>query len=391
MISPVELNQLEDRHSSGAYLKRDLQIVRGAGARLWDADGNEYVDLVGGQGSGNLGHAHPAILQALREQSEQLMICNELFHNPVRARYQAELCRASKMDRVFLCNSGAEANEGAIKFARILTGRTKIIATMRGFHGRTNGALSATWNKAYRKPFEPLLPDVTHVPYNKIEKLEAAIDDSTAAVLLEAVQGEGGVHPAADGYLKAVKELCEAHGALLIIDEVQTGFGRTGTLFAHFQDDAQPDMMTNAKSIAGGIPMGAVLLREGLGPIAPGAHGSTFGGNPLACAAGLATLDVLENSGMVENAYEHGAELRQYFEENLSPDIVREVRGRGYMFGIELRTKITGLLPALQEQGIVALPAGITVLRLLPPLVIERSELERVAEIIVDVVNSQEI
>ncbi len=391
MITTTDFNQLEDAHSSGVYIKRDLQIVRGEGATLWDADGNQYIDLVGGQGAGNLGHKHPAILDAIQAQAQQLIVCNELFHNPVRATYQAELCKVANMERVFLCNSGAEANEGAIKFARILTGRTKIIATMRGFHGRTNGALSATWNKAYRKPFEPLLPDVMHVPYNKAERMEKAIDDSTAAVLLEAVQGEGGVHPAEVGYLRAVKELCDEHGALFIIDEVQTGFGRTGTLFAHFQDEVQPDILTLAKSIAGGVPMGAILLRDGLGPIPPGTHGSTFGGNPLACATGLATLDVLQNSGIVEHAYQHGAEMRAYFQEKLSPDIVRDVRGRGYMFGIELRTKITHVLPALQQRGVVALPAGSTVLRLLPPLVIEPTDLEHAAEIIVDVVNQQEI
>lgn len=391
MISSTQLNELEQAHSSGAYIKRNLQIVRGDGATLWDSEGNSYIDLVGGQGAGNLGHRHPAILEAIRAQSEELIVCNELFHNPVRARYQAELCVAANMERVFLCNSGAEANEGAIKFARLLTGRTKIIATMRGFHGRTNGALSATWNKAYRQPFEPLLPDVVHVPYNKIDRMEKMLDDTTAAVLIEAVQGEGGVHPAEPGYLKAVKELCDKHGALLIIDEVQTGFGRTGTLFAHFQDDVQPDIMTVAKSIAGGVPMGAVLLRKGLGPVQPGTHGSTFGGNPLACAAGLATLNVLQNTDLVENAFKHGAELREYFRQNLSEDIVREVRGRGYMFGIELRTKITGVLPALQARGVVALPAGITVLRLLPPLVITKPDFEKAAEIIVDVVNAQEV
>lgn len=391
MISSTQLNELEQAHSSGAYIKRNLQIVRGDGATLWDSEGNSYIDLVGGQGAGNLGHRHPAILEAIRAQSEELIVCNELFHNPVRARYQAELCAAANMERVFLCNSGAEANEGAIKFARLLTGRTKIIATMRGFHGRTNGALSATWNKAYRQPFEPLLPDVVHVPYNKIDRMEKMLDDTTAAVLIEAVQGEGGVHPAEPGYLKAVKELCDKHGALLIIDEVQTGFGRTGTLFAHFQDDVQPDIMTVAKSIAGGVPMGAVLLRKGLGPVQPGTHGSTFGGNPLACAAGLATLNVLQNTDLVENAFKHGAELREYFRQNLSEDIVREVRGRGYMFGIELRTKITGVLPALQARGVVALPAGITVLRLLPPLVITKPDFEKAAEIIVDVVNAQEV
>jgi acetylornithine/LysW-gamma-L-lysine aminotransferase len=284
----LTINTLEDVYSSGVYLKRDVQIIRGEGAALYDDQGKRYIDCVGGQGAANLGHCHPAIVAAITRQASELLSCPELFHNPIRAQYQAALCHAANMPRVFLCNSGAEAIEAALKFARLSTGRTGFISAMRGFHGRTMGALSATWEKTYREPFLPLIPNVTHVPYNNLERLQEALNANTAAVLLEVVQGEGGVHPAQAGYLRAVQDLCHTNGALLILDEVQTGFGRTGYLFAHQHDNVQSDLLCLAKSIAGGLPMGAVLIGERVGQLNPAMHGSTFGGNPLACAAALA-------------------------------------------------------------------------------------------------------
>jgi LysW-gamma-L-lysine/LysW-L-ornithine aminotransferase len=381
----TDLNLLEDQHTSGTYVKRNLQIVRGEGARLFDEKGNSYIDLVGGQGSANLGHSHPAIVGAIQKQAAELMVCNEIFHNPVRAQYQAALCEAAGMPRVFLCNSGAEANEAALKIARFVTGRTGLVAAMRSFHGRTMGVLGTTWEKRYREPFAPLLPDITHVPYNNLEKLEAALNPNTAAVILETVQGEGGVHPAQPGYLKAVKELCERNGSLLIIDEVQTGFGRTGTLFAHLQDDVRPDIMTVAKSIAGGLPMGATLFGEKIGALPTASHGSTFGGSPLACAAATAALEVYQTSGLMERAYTLGEQVREHLRQNLPSAAYREVRGRGFMFGIELRDKVAPILAALQERGVVALPAGMTVLRLLPPLVITDEDLWAAIEIVEEV------
>jgi LysW-gamma-L-lysine/LysW-L-ornithine aminotransferase len=386
----IDLGALEQTHTSGAYRKRDLQIVRGEGAYLEDADGRRYIDCVGGQGAANLGHAHPAVVEAIRQQAGELIACPELFHNPIRARYQAELCRAAEMPRVFLCNSGAEAVEAALKFACIATGRTGIVATMRGFHGRTLGALSTTWEKAYRQPFQSLLPAVTHVPYNNLERLASAVDDNTAAVIVEVVQGEGGVHPAAEGYLAAVRDLCHERGALLILDEVQTGFGRTGWLFAHQYDGVRPDLLCLAKSIAGGMPMGAVLLGERVGEIPPATHGSTFGGNPLACAAALATLDVLQNSDLIPRVRGLGEQVMNYLRENLSPQAARDVRGRGLMIGVELRGKVAPVLRALQERGVLALPAGAAVLRLLPPLVIAEDDLWQAAEIVIEVLNSDE-
>jgi len=390
----TNVNELEDQHSSGAYLKRDITIVRGAGATLWDDRGNAYIDCVGGQGAANLGHCHPAVLEAIARQSAELITCPELFHNPLRAEYQATLCAAAEMPRAFLCNSGTEANEAALKIARLKTGRTGIIATMRGFHGRTMGALSATWNKEYREPFQPLIPNVTHVPYNNIDKLREALNADSAAVIIEVVQGEGGVHPAQDGYLQMVQAACHANGTLLIIDEVQTGFGRTGYLFAHQRDGVQPDLLTVAKSMAGGIPMGAVLIGERVGELPPGTHGSTFGGNPLACAAGLAVLKELttENTEDTENLVTRarvlGEQVVNHLRANLSENAAREVRGRGFMIGIELRGKAAPILKALQERGVLALPAGPSVLRLLPPLVISDDDLWRAVTIIEETLNN---
>jgi acetylornithine/LysW-gamma-L-lysine aminotransferase len=384
----LNLNELEDQYTSGVTVKRDIQIVRGEGAILFDADGNRYVDFVGGQGAANVGHGHLTVVAAIQEQSAMLISCPEFFHNPIRAEYQAALCQAAGMERVFLCNSGAEAVEAAIKFACLSTGRTGIISTMRGFHGRTIGALSTTWNKTYREPFAALLPDVDFVPYNNIERMNSALNENVAAVVLEVVQGEGGVHPADTGYLSAVQALCRENGTLLIIDEIQTGFGRTGSLFAFQDEDIQPDLVCLAKSIGGGIPMGAVLIGEQVGDLPPATHGSTFGGNPLACAAGLAVLEVLQSTDLISQVRERGTAIIDYLRQYLSDTVVRDVRGRGLLIGIELRGKVAPILRALQEQGILALPAGATVLRLLPPLVIRDEDLWGSIETIVGVINN---
>ncbi len=390
----VDTVSLEQSHTSGAYLKRDIQIVRGEGAYVWDAFGNRYIDCVAGQGSANLGHCHPAVVATIQQQAAELIACTEAFYNPVRARYQAELCRAADMPRVFLCNSGAEAIEGALKIARLKTGRTGIIAAMRGFHGRTMGALSTSWEKSYREPFQPLIPGVVHVPYNNVDRLREALNDTIAAVLLEPVQGEGGVHPAQDGYLQAVQALCHANGSLLILDEIQTGFGRTGYLFGHQYDGVQPDLMCLAKSIAGGLPMGAVLMGEQVGELPSASHGSTFGGNPLACAAGLAVLEVLnhrdaENTeiDLIARARVLGEQVMAHLSEYLPEKAVREVRGRALMIGIELRGKVAPMLKMLQARGVLALPAGPGVLRLLPPLVISDDDLLQAVTIIEEVLN----
>lgn len=368
----------EQQHETGLYPKRPVAIVRGLGARLWDADGNEFIDCVGGQGAANLGHGNPAVLAAIQQQSERLLSCPEIFHNDTRAAYLAELADALPFPaRIFFCNSGAESIEAGLKFARLLTERTKVIAAMRGFHGRTMGALSATWDPKYREPFAPLVPDFAHVAYDNLAALEAAVDDSTAAVLLEPIQGEGGVRPASPGYLAGARSICDQHGALLIIDEVQTGFGRTGRLFAIEHSGVTPDILMLAKSIAAGLPFGAVAVHERHGPLPPGSHGTTFGGSPLLCAAASAALREMRVHDLPREAAEKGAWLLEQLRALNLPK-VREVRGLGLLVGLELKERVQPYLSALLEHGVLALPAGPTVLRLLPPLVITYEELETV-------------
>lgn len=374
----MNILELEAKHSSGVYAKQPIAFVRGQGAILWDADGNEYIDCSSGHGAANLGHAHPKVAAAIAEQAGRLITLFETFPNDQRAALMEKLTALTPgLDRVFFCNSGTESVEAAIKFARLSTGRSRIVAAMRGFHGRTMGSLSATWNKKYREPFLPLVPDFQHVSYNNIEALDKAVTDTTAAVLLEVVQGEGGVYPVAPAFLEAARRICSSRGALLIIDEVQTGFGRTGRLFAYQRYGITPDLLCCAKSLAGGLPMGAVLIGEQVKNLVPGAHGSTFGGNPLACAAAIAALSVIEDEDLAGQAEEKGAYLMQKLKAIPCANI-REVRGLGLMIGIELKQKVTPYLKALQEKRIIALNAGLTVIRLLPPLVITYEQLDRV-------------
>jgi acetylornithine/LysW-gamma-L-lysine aminotransferase len=385
--SSEEIQEKENTYTSGVYSKRKVAIVRGQGAHLWDADGKEYIDCVGGQGAGNIGHANPAVAEAIYKQAMTIISCPEMFYNDQRALLEEKLCGITGMAHVFLCNSGTEAVEAGIKFAKLLTGRTGIIAAMRGFHGRTYGALSATWEKKYRAPFEPLVPNYSHIPYNDLEALKQAVTDQTAAVILEVVQGEGGVNPGKEEFLLGAQEICHQNGALFIIDEVQTGFGRTGKMFAHQHYGLQPDILCVAKSIGGGIPMGAALLSASMKELQPPVHGSTFGGNPLACAASLAAINFMEENHLPE----HAAELGEWFKAQLATiqsPLIREVRGKGLMVGIELKQKVTPYLQKLMDKGVMALPAGLTVMRFLPPLVVTQSELEIVVAKVREVLTS---
>jgi acetylornithine/LysW-gamma-L-lysine aminotransferase len=369
----------EDSFDSHLFSKQPLALVRGEGARLWDAGGREYIDCVGGHGVAVVGHANPAVHQAITEQAQRLLSCPNGFYNDQRAALLAELVRIapSGLERAFLCNSGTEAVEAAFKFARIATGHSKIVATMRGFHGRTLGALSATWRKEYRQPFEPLVPGFEFVPYNRLERMEKVVDNETAAVILEVVQGEGGVIPGDAEYLQGVQELCREHGALFIVDEVQTGFGRTGRMFASQLHQLQPDLMCLAKGIAGGLPMGAVLLSPRVGELPRKAHGTTFGGNPLCCAAALATIHYIEANDLVQRAASLGARFVDGLQAIRSPQ-VRDVRGVGLMVGVELKGRCAPYLAALTERGVLALSAGANVIRFLPPLVISEADIDTV-------------
>ena len=375
---------LEQRYELSVYPRRDIVLVSGKGARLYDEQGREYIDCASNVGVSNIGHGHVAVAKAIYEQYLALGNCYSMFYNPVRARLAEKLAKLApgNLNRVFFCNSGAEAIEGALKFARSTTGRPEIISAMRGFHGKTMGALAATWGPEYQKPFAPMMPGIKHVPFNNFAKLETALSEETAAVLLEIVQGEGGVRIGDKDYFRQVRELCNSKGVMLIIDEVQTGFGRTGAMFA-CEQFVTPDLLCLAKSLAGGIPMGAVLCNDGI-KVPVKSHTSTFGGNPTACAAALASLEVIEQEGLIENAETLGNYLMEQLR-GIESKKIREVRGLGLMIGIELKEKAGPYVQRLMEKGVIVLLAGATVIRLLPPLVISREEIDTVVSVLEEI------
>jgi len=385
----MDFYEIETKYGAGVYAKQELSIVRGQGASLFDVDGNEYLDCSSGHGVANLGHAHPKVAQAIAEQAATLITLFESFPNDKRAALMEKMVTLMPgLERVFFCNSGTEAVEAALKFARLSTERANIVATMRAFHGRTFGALSATFNKKYRRGVEPLVPGFSHVPYNNIEALASAVDDETAAVILEVIQGEGGVYPAEVEYIQAARRICDEKGALLIVDEIQSGFGRTGRMFAVEHFDVTPDLLCCAKSLAGGVPMGAVLIGEKVKNLSPGVHATTFGGNPLSCAAGIAAISAIEEEDLAGQAAEKGAYLMEKLGQ-IDSALIREVRGMGLMIGIELKQKVAPYLNALQEHNIITLNAGMTVLRLLPPLVISYEQIDRLVAALEEVLSTE--
>jgi acetylornithine aminotransferase len=354
-----------------------LTLVRGDGANVWDADGNSYLDLVSGIAVNALGHAHPAIIAAVTEQIAVLGHTSNLYVNQPTVDLAEALLDVAGLTgnaKVFFCNSGAEANEAAFKLTR-LTGRGKVIACDGAFHGRTMGALTLTGQPTKSTPFEPLIPGVTHIPYGDTEALRSAVDGETAAVFLEPVIGEGGVIPAPDGYLQAAREITSAAGALLVLDEVQTGIGRLGSWFAFQQAGIMPDVITLAKGLGGGLPLGAVI---GVGPAAdlftPGHHGSTFGGNPVCCAAGLAVLRTIAADKLCEHAAAVGKDIATGVEA-LDHPLVSGVRGAGLLLGITLREPVAKTVAAVAEKaGYLINPVAADVIRLAPPLVIEHDQ-----------------
>jgi predicted acetylornithine/succinylornithine family transaminase len=383
---------LEDTYEAQTYAKRPVVIVRGKGALVWDTEGREYIDCVAGHGVGITGHCHPKVVEAIKNQAEKLITCSGILYNDVRAELVEKITKIvpKGLTRTFLSNSGAEAVECAIKLARKYTGKKEIIAMTKGFHGRTLGALSATWEKKYREPFEPLVPGFTHVKFGDAEEVREAINENTAAVLVEPVQGEAGVNPAPNGYLEELRDICDEKNVLLIFDEVQTGFGRTGEMFACMHWKVTPDIMAVAKGIAGGVPMGATIAREEvMGSLKESEHASTFGGNPLACAAANAAIDVIIEEKLPQRSKELGLRLKNKLEIiGEKSKIVKEVRGLGLMIGIDLRFRVKDYVVKSLEKGLLVLTSGLTTLRLLPPLVIEKEQVDKTAEILAEVLET---
>ncbi len=376
----------EDNYLASVYQRFPVQIIRGKGAKVWDVDGKEYIDCMAGYGVAIVGHCNDRVVNAIKEQADRLLVCHPSCYNDTRLKFLKKLVSMAPdgLSKAFLCNSGAEAIEASIKFARKYTSRHGMIAMVGSFHGKTMGALSLTYSPKYRKPFEPLLDGIKFVPFGDIKRLEEAIDDTIAAIILEPIQGEGGIHLPPDDYLSNVRMLCNKHNILLIFDEIQSGLGRTGRLWACENWNVTPDILCIAKGIAGGVPMGAVLAkREIMDSLSIGEHSSTFGGNPLASAAGHATLEALTNDGLIENASRVG----KVFKDGLlaikdKHKIVREVRGLGLMLGMELRFDVRDVLLDGIKNGLLMLYSGKNVIRLLPPLVIDEDLILKALDII---------
>jgi predicted acetylornithine/succinylornithine family transaminase len=369
----TDLQALERDHLVPAYARLPVDFVRGAGALLWDAEGNEYLDFQTGLAVNSLGHCHPAVVEAIREQAERLIHVGNLFYSEPSLRLAKRLAESSLGGKVHFANSGTEANEAALKLARKAKQQGTIVSVHRGFHGRTYGSLSATPQESKQAPFAPLVPGFVSVDPTA-EAIVAAVDDQTAAVILEPVQGESGVYVLGDDVLRAAREACDAHGAALIFDEVQCGLGRTGTLWAYQHSGVVPDLMTVAKALGGGLPIGALVTGERMADVfAAGDHGSTFAGGPVQCAAGLAVLDIIDDEALLARVRELGEHLRHAVAELAG---IGEVRGRGLMIAFEL---VDGGAPdfvtrALAEERIVLNATSPTTVRLLPPLIIDRAQ-----------------
>lgn len=383
--SNQELLQREAEHSSGLW-DPAVSFTHGEGIFIWDADGKRYYDCMAGIAVASLGHGHPRLVQAISDQAARLIICSQSHGNDTRTEFLEELFRFVKppLQRAFMASSGSEVNEAALKWARAATGRSHFVAARKGFAGRTMGALSLTWEPKYREPFMPTGTPVTFVDYNDSAALEAAVTDETAAVLLEPLQGEGGIHEADSEFVAAARRATSERGALLIIDEIQTGAGRTGTFLASETWPIEPDMVTMAKGLGGGVPIGVLLMTDAVAKSMPaGGHGTTFGGNALASAAGRAVLREFRNEGLLE----HVADVGQYFRERLAaldPAKVRTVRGRGLLIGFELREPAAAFSAALLEKGVLTVGAGTHVVRFVPPLVITREQVDEIVALVAE-------
>jgi acetylornithine aminotransferase len=379
-----------DRVIMKTYGRYPIVPVRGEGCVLWDADGKRYLDFLAGVAVNNLGHCHPKVVKAIQEQAARLIHCSNFYHIPQQIELAELLCSRCFADQAFFCNSGAEANEAAIKLARKFSRETfgperfRIITAAESFHGRTMATVSATGQEKVQRFFDPLLHGFSHVPFNDVGALQAAITPETCAVMLEPIQGEGGIIVPSADYFRAVRQLCDEHRLLLIFDEVQTGLGRTGKLFAHEHFGIAPDIMTLAKALAGGAPIGTMLARgEIASAFAPGTHGSTFGGNPLMTSAALAAVNALLDEGLLENAVAMGAYLTAELEKLKSRyPFVKEVRGIGLMIGMGLSIPGADIVKTGHERGVLLNVTHDTVLRFVPPLTVNRAEIDEMIDIL---------
>jgi acetylornithine aminotransferase len=362
------------------YARLPILLKRGSGTRVWDSTGKEYLDFVGGIAVCNLGHCHPKVVQALEQQAKELIHCSNLYYIGPQVELAQRLCEYSFGERVFFCNSGTEANEAAIKLARKYgEGRYEIITMENSFHGRTMGALSATGQEKFHKGFEPLLPGFTYVPFDDLKAVEGAINPQTCAVMVEPIQAEGGVILPSPGYLKGLRELCDQTGIVLIYDEVQVGMGRTGTLFAYQHYDAPPHIMTLAKSLANGVPIGAMVATDEVaGAFSPGNHAATFGGNPLATRVGCVVIDTLLEDGILEHCQEMGEYLREgLLDLKKRYTFIKEIRGIGLIIGAELAFEGKEIVERCMERGFLINCTAGTVLRFLPPLIVTKEEIDQ--------------
>lgn len=365
------------------YGRQPIVLTRGKGALVWDVNGKEYIDCVAGIAVNNVGHCHPKVVAAIQEQASRLIHTSNLYYTDIQPELAEKLCKLTGMDRIFFANSGTESMEAALKLARKATGKKNFIAAEHCFHGRTMGALSITHKAKYRSPFEPLVPGACFVPYGDAEAIRNTIDSDTAAIVLEPIQGEGGVQIPPKDYLREVRKICDKAGILLILDEVQTGMGRTGKWFAKEHSGVQPDIMCVAKGIAGGFPMGIMAAKEDVAKaFSRGDHASTFGGNPLAVAASLATIKAIEEEHLIERSRDMGDYFKKELEKHCKQDFVEGVRGLGMMIGVQLRKDGTPLVDKARENGLIINCTSETVLRFVPPFVITRDEVDRAVDIV---------
>ncbi len=392
-MNEQEIINIENKLMANVYSKKPIVLTKGQNALVWDINGKEYIDCTGSYGVALIGHSNPKVAAAICDQASKLISCHASIYNDKRSEFLQKLVAIlpEGLNKAFLSNSGAEAIECAIKLARKYTGKPEIIAVMGGYHGKTMGALSLTWEKKYREPFLPLVPEVKHVAPDNLDKIREAINDKTAAVIVEPVRGEGGIRITPEGYLAGLRKVCDEKGIILILDEVQTGFGRTGKLFACEHARVVPDILCLAKPVAGGLPIGVTVAKEHImASFKSGEHTTTFSGGPLVCAAGCAAIDVLIEEKLAEKAAVNG----KYFKEKLEDlqtkhNSIKEVRGIGLMIGLELKYEVLNIILKAMAKGVLVLNAGRTVVRFLPPLVITKEQIDQVVSIL-DIVLEEE-